>query len=53
MTNAKSLRSRLAAAAFLSASLLAPASAARAKPAAVDPGGPRVEVTRRDVEMSN
>ena len=53
MTNAKALRSRLAAAAFLSASLLAPASAARAKPAAVDPGGPRVEVTRRDVEMSN
>ena len=32
MTNAKPLRSRLAAAAFLSASLLAPASVALAKP---------------------
>ena len=53
MTNAKSLRSRLAAAAFLSASLLVPGSVALAKPAAVAPGGPRVEVTERDVERSN
>ena len=53
MTNAKLLRSRLAAAAFLSASLLAPASVALAKPAAVAPGGPRVEVTQRDVDRSN
>ena len=37
MTNAKSLRSRLAAAAFLSASLLVPASVALAKPAAPAP----------------
>ena len=53
MTHAKALRSRLAAAALLSASLLVPASAALAKPAVADPGGPRVELTRRDVELSN
>ena len=53
MTNAKPLRSRLAAAAFLSASLLAPASVALAKPAAGALGGPRIEVTQRDVDRSN
>mgnify|MGYP003693651451 CR=1 FL=1 len=53
MTNAKPLRSRLAAAALFSASLLAPASVALAKPAAVGLGGPRIEVTQRDVDRSN
>ena len=53
MPHAKLLRSRLAAAALLGVSLLAPVSVAVAKPAAIDPGGPRTEVTRRDVDLSN
>ena len=53
MTNAKPLRSRLAAAAFLSASLLAPASVALAMPAGWTRAVPRIEVTQRDVDRSN
>jgi predicted metalloprotease len=52
MTHATQLRSRLAAAAFLGASILAPASAAPAM-WFVDPRGPRIEVTSHDVELSN
>jgi uncharacterized protein len=51
MTNAKMMR-RVAAAAVLSAATLMPASAALAAPT-VDPSGPRIEVTSRDVELSN
>ena len=53
MTHAKSLRSRLAAAALLGVALLAPTSVALANPASIDPAGPRTEVTRRDVDASN
>ena len=52
MTNATILRRGLAAAAILGASILAPASAALAL-SPVDPHGPRIEVTSRDVELSN
>jgi len=53
MTNANAWRSRLAAAAFFTASALAPASAAVATPIDDDPRGPRTVVTTRDVEASN
>jgi len=52
MTNAKNLRSRLAAAAFLSAVTLTPASVSLAM-TGDDPSGPRTEVTSRDVQLSN
>jgi uncharacterized protein len=54
MKNASFLRSRLAAAAFLFASLLAPVAPAFAAQPSVDPSkGPPVEVTAADVDASN